>query len=150
MDSIASAMGLEASVFVGPAVVTLAYCALYYVFMFNLMRVKLRLHREYSARDEKFDRYFGQDRELLAADRTQLNMLEHMPIFLVLLWLHAFLVSSSEAAILGAIYTGSRALYPILLRGRMGRDIPKRILFITFTGYGVLCIFGIRIAMNLL
>ena len=140
---------MEPSHFAGPAWVTLAYVGVYYLFMVNLMRTKMRLHREYNARGDKLDRYFSQDRELLAADRTQLNMLEHMPVFLVLMWLHAFVVDPTEAAILGGIYTGSRALYPILLSRRLGRDIPLRVLAITFTGYGVLTVFAVRIAVDL-
>ena len=150
MNSIASATSLDLATIAGPAWVTLAYVGIYYAFMTHLMQVKLRLHREYKARGETFDRYFGQDRELLAADRVQLYMLEHMPVFLVLLWLHALVVSGTEAAILGGIYTASRALYPVLLRGRLGRDVPTRILPITFTGYLILLIFGCRIAMSLL
>ena len=150
MNSIVDQLGIDPKALAGPAWVTLLYIAVYYAFMVNLLVVKLQLHREYAARGERFDRYFTQDRRLLAADRTQLNMLEHMPVFLVLLWLHAFLVSTSEAAILGAIYTGTRALYPVLLRGKLGRDIPKRILLVTFTGYFVLIALGLRILTQLL
>ncbi len=149
MNSIAGALDLKIEVFAGPVWVSLAYVAVYYGLMLNLMTVKLRLHREYRERGEVFDRYFGQDRELLAADRSQLNMLEHMPIFLLLMWMHAFFVSSFEATVLGAIYTASRAAYPLLLRGRMGNDIPKRLLLITFTGYIILTIFAVRLLMIL-
>jgi uncharacterized membrane protein YecN with MAPEG domain len=133
----------------GPIWVTLAYIALYYVFMTLGLRTKLRLIREYREQGKVFDRYFGKDREMLAADRTQLNMLEHMPIFLVLLWLHAVMVSSFEATILGSIYTGLRVFYPVVLRGRIGRNIPKRVLPLTFSGYIILAIFAVRIAMSI-
>jgi len=133
----------------GPAWVTLAYIGLYYVFITHGLRVKLRLKREYEERGEKFDRYFGQDREMLASDRIQLNMLEQMPPFLVLLWLHAFIVSSGEAAILGGVYTATRAVYPFMLRGRLGRNVPLRLLSVTFTGYAILAVFGVRIAIHL-
>jgi uncharacterized membrane protein YecN with MAPEG domain len=149
MDSIAHTLSVDIGIIAGPAWVTLAYVGVYYAFMSNLLRVKLRLHGQYKERGEKFDRYFGQDREMLAADRIQLNMLEHMPIFLVLLWLHAFVVSSPEATLLGGIYTGSRALYPLLLGTRLGRNIPLRILLVTFTGYIVLALFAVRIASSL-
>ena len=87
---------------------------------------------------------------MLAADRSQLNMLEQMPVFLILMWLNAFMVDTTEATILGAIYTGTRALYPVVLRGRMGRDVPRRILIITFTGYFVLLAYSVRIIQQLL
>ena len=142
-------MTLEIDHVVGPACVTLAYVAVYYAFNLNVLRVKLRLAKKYKAEGQSFDRYFGQDRELLAADRVQLNMLEHMPVFLVLLWLHALVVGATEATILGAIYTATRFLYPVVLGGRLGRDIPARILVITFTGYSVLIRLAVRIAMYL-
>ena len=150
MNSIASALNLNPEVFAGPAWVTLAYVTVYYVFLLNILRMKLRLNREYRERGEKFDRYFGQDREMLTADRIQLNMLEHMPVFLALLWMHAFIVSSAEATLLGAIYTVSRVIYPFLLPRQLGGDIPKRVLVTTFTGYIILLIFGFRIALALL
>ncbi|MFT6233578.1 MAG: hypothetical protein ACJAZO_004099, partial [Myxococcota bacterium] len=53
-------------------------------FQIRGLRTKSRLVAGYQSRGEKFDRYFGQDREMLASDRTQLNMLEHMPVFLAL------------------------------------------------------------------
>ena len=149
MGGIAGALGLEPHTVAGPAWVTLAYVAVYYGFIGQLLRTKLRLMREYKERGVEFDRYFGQDRELLAADRVQLNMLEHMPVFLVLLWLHAFVVSGLEATILGGIYTATRALYPLALKRHMGRNTPTRILPITFTGYGILAVLAVRIAMQL-
>ena len=149
MDAIAHTLSLDMGIIAGPAWVTVAYVGVYYAFMSNLLRVKLRLHGQYKEQGKKFDRYFGQDREMLAADRIQLNMLEHMPVFLVLLWLHAFVVSSYEATILGGVYTGTRALYPLLLGSRLGRNIPLRILWVTFTGYLILGIFAVRIAMNI-
>lgn len=122
----------------GPIVVTLIYVLLYYLFQIHIMRVKGRLVREYKERGEKFDRYFGQDRHMLAADRIQLNMLEHMPVFLVLLWMAAVFVDPMFATVVGGIYTGARAIYPFLMGDRLGRGIPARILIATVTGY--LCI----------
>ena len=150
MNAIVHQMGLQANAFAGPAWVTLIYFGIYYGFILHILRVRTGLHQAYQQRGEKFDRYFSPDRKMLAADRTQLNMLEQMPVFLTLLWLHAFLVDMTEATILGAIYTGSRALYPVILRGHMGRDVPKRILVITFTGYFVILAFSIRIIQQLL
>ncbi len=124
--------------FRGPLLVTLAYVAIYYLLMLHLMVIKTRLFREYAARGDKLDRYFSQDRTLLAADRKVLNMLEHMPAFTLLLWLHAALVDPTSATVAGAIYVAARAAYPFLLGSALGRGVPVRVLAATFTGYGVL------------
>jgi uncharacterized membrane protein YecN with MAPEG domain len=150
MDAIAETLKLDPKTLVGPVGVTLAYFGVYYGFMIRILVTKIQLQKEYGKRGEKFDRYFGQDRVMLAADRTQLNMLEHMPVFLVLFWLTAFLVSSNEATWLGGIYTASRALYPVLLHRSLGREIPTRLMVITCTGYVVLLIMAARIAMTIL
>ena len=121
--------------------VTIAYVLLYYAFQIYGLRVKTRLIQEYQSRGEKFDRYFGQDRQMLAADRVQLNMLEHMPPFLVLLWLEAIFVSPSTAAVAGGIYVIARAAYPFLMGGRLGRGIRASIILSTGTGYAVLTYF---------
>ena len=92
----------------GPAWITAALLLIYYGSMLNLLRVKRKLHQSYRARGERFDRYFGQDREMLAADRVQLNTLEHMTPFLAALWLHAFWVSPRSASWAGALYPVSR------------------------------------------
>lgn len=149
MDAIAQHLGLDTATFAGPAWVTLAYFSVYYAFITRGLIVKLRLSREYEARGEKFDRYFSQDREMLASDRIQLNMLEHMPVFLVLLWLQAAIVSSGEATVLGALYIATRVAYPFLVGNRMGRNIPLRLLFATFGGYIILVVMAARIVMNL-
>jgi hypothetical protein len=122
----------------GPLIVTLVYLAVYWAFMVQQARVKFALDRAYRARGEKFDRYFGQDREMLAADRVVLNMHEHMTPFLALLWLHAVLVGPSGATIAGGVYVASRVAYPFLMGGRLGRGIPARIMAATLTGYAVL------------
>lgn len=140
---------LAPALYSGPVWVTLAYLAVYYAFISNILRVKVGLAKKHKEAGNKFDRYFGQDRQMLAADRTQLNMLEHMPVFLVLLWLHAWIVDPLEATVLGAVYTGTRTLYPLVLGGRLGRMVPSRIMLITLTGYGVLAALAGRVAMSL-
>jgi uncharacterized membrane protein YecN with MAPEG domain len=125
----------------GPIVVTLVYLALYYAFQINQLQVKTRLAREYLERGEKFDRYFSQDREMLAADRIQLNMLEHMPPFLVLLWLNALFVGPGAATIAGGLYVAARGLYPLMLGRRLGRGIRVQVLISTGSGYAVLTYF---------
>ncbi len=132
----------DIAIYSGPVAVTLAYVVLYYAFQINGLRVKNRLKQEYADRDEKFDRYFGQDREMLAVDRVQLNTLEHMPPFLILLWLHAVFVSPNGATIGGAIYVVARALYPVFMGQRLGRGVRGQIMFATGTGYAVLIYFA--------
>lgn len=140
-------MQLDPQLFAGPIVVTVLYTLVYYALQVRGMRTKTRLSREYASRGEKFDRYFGQDREMLAADRAQLNMLEHMPIFLVLLWLTAVFVSPLEATVAGGIYVAVRVLYPVLMGGRLGRGIRTSILAATMPGYLVIAYFAIRLCM---
>ena len=126
---------MSAIVFKGPILVTAVYFLVYYIFLLNILRTKMRVFKAYKKRGEKFDRYFGQDREMLAADRIQLNMLEHMPLFLLLMWLHATFVSIPQATWLGGIYTTSRIIYPIIVGGSLGREVPLKIMPVTFTGY---------------
>ena len=126
----------------GPIAVTITYVLIYYATQINLLRVKARLEGEYKARGEKFDRYFGQDRQLLAADRMQLNMLEHMPPFLVLLWLNAVYVSSFGATVAGGIYVASRVVYPVMIGAKLGRNMSPNIMLATGPGYGVLIYFA--------
>jgi hypothetical protein len=133
---------MDAAPFAGPLLVTLAYIGLYYAFQVNLLRVKNRLSAEYAARGEKFDRYFGQDRVMLAADRYQLNMLEHMPPFLVLLWLNAVFVGALSATVAGTIYVLARAGYPFALGPYLGRGIRAAVMASTAPGYAVLCWFA--------
>jgi len=131
--------------FAGPLLVTVAYVVLYYLLFANQLRVKARLRRAYRARGETFDRYFNTDREMLAADRYVGNMLEHMPAFLVLLWLNAMFVGPRGASFAGAAYLLSRALYPFMLGRQLGRGVPGRILFATVIGYVVIAFLAVRL-----
>jgi hypothetical protein len=127
-----------ARTFAGPLLVTVAYVVVYYAMIGNQLLVRRRLRREYRARGESFDRYFGSDREMLAADRYVGNMLEHMPPFLLLLWLNAIFVEPRGASWAGAAYVFSRLLYPFVMGRRLGKGIRSRILFSTAIGYLVL------------
>jgi len=109
--------------------------------------VRTRLRRVYRARGEAFDRYFNTDREMLAADRYVGNMLEHMPTFLLLLWLNAIFVDPLSASVAGAAYVGARILYPFLMGRQLGRGIPTRILFSTVIGYLVIAYFVVRLVV---
>ncbi len=124
--------------YTGPVCVTLAYLLIYYTTQLNILRVKDRKKKEFADKGEKFDRYFGQDRELLAADRIQLNMLEHMPPFLALLWLNAVFVAGWGTTIAGGVYVMSRLGYPLALGTRVGRGPRTIILLATGPGYAVL------------
>lgn len=126
----------------GPILVTIAYLLVYYTFQLLVLRTKLRLDAEYTARNEKFDRYFAQDREMLASDRVQLNMLEHMPPFLVLLWLNAVFVGPTSATIAGGVYVAARVLYPFVMGTRLGRSAPSLIVASTLPGYLVIAWFA--------
>lgn len=133
--------------YVGPLVVTVAYVVVYYAMIVNQLLVRTRLRREYRARGESFDRYFGADREMLAADRWAGNMLEHMPPFLVLLWLNAIFVGPRDATWAGAAYVSSRLIYPFVMGRRLGKGIPSRILFATVLGYLVLAYLLVRVVV---
>jgi len=129
---------MSIEVYQSPVVVTVAYTVWYFVLITYGLTVRVRLFRACRDRGERFDRYFNQDRELLAADRMQLNMLEQMPVFLVGLWLHAFFVSPTSAGLAGWAYLASRVVYPFLLGKRLDNTIPFRIFYATMPGYGVL------------
>jgi len=131
--------------FAGPLLVSVAYVVVYYVMITNQLRVRTRLRRAYRARGETFDRYFNTDREMLAADRLVGNMLEHMPPFLLLLWLNALFVGPRGASFAGGAYVVSRLVYPFMLGRRLGRGVPTRILFATLIGYGVLAYLVLRL-----
>ncbi|MGB0645583.1 MAG: MAPEG family protein [Bradymonadia bacterium] len=118
--------------------VTFAYLVLYYAFMINVLRVKLKVAASSKALGVKFDRYQSTDPALRAADRVQLNTLEHMPPFLILLWLDAAMGSVMVASLLGWTYVGLRALYPVFLGSQLNRNIPNRLLINTFASYLVL------------
>src|SRR5688572_6273431 len=133
--------------FAGPLLVTVAYVVAYYLLIANQLRVKTRLRRAYRARGEIFDRYFNTDREMLAADRYVGNMLEHMPAFLVLLWLNAIFVGPRGASFAGAAYVLSRVLYPFMMGPQLGKGVPGRIMFATVIGYGAIAYLAARLVV---
>ncbi len=136
-----------AQTYQGPILVTVVYVLVYYALIIHVLRTKTRVGRAYRERGEHFDRYLGNDREMLAADRGQLNMLEQMPVFLCLLWLHVVIVDVRSGTIAGAIYTLSRALYPFVFPKSIGANTPFIITPITFTGYGVIAYFAVTLAI---
>jgi hypothetical protein len=137
---------MDATAYAGPIAVTLAYIGVYYGFQIHVARTKTRLAAQYKADGERFDRYFGQDRHMLAADRIQLNTLEHMGPFLALLWLNAVFVGTGAATVAGGIYVAARMVYPLLIGMRLGRGIKAKVLAATVPGYLVLTYFCVQLA----
>jgi hypothetical protein len=118
--------------YAGPVLVTTAYFGLWYFLLLGLQRgTKYALIAEYEARGEVFDRYFGQDGRMLAADRAVANTHEQMGPFLVSMWLHALFVSAWHAAVLGGVYVALRAIYPLLLGKSLSKTQSKRVFFAT-------------------
>ena len=120
--------------YTAPIFVTAAYFIVYYGLITYGLSVRLKLVK---SQGKEFDRYFSQDRELLASDRMQLNTLEHMSPFLWALWLHAILLSPTTAGYAGALYVLTRMAYPFLLGRRLGRGIKSRVFLATFSGYAI-------------
>lgn len=122
--------------FQGPIAVTVAYFVLWYGFLFGLQtRTKYRLKARYEREGKVFDRYFGQDPEMLAVDRAVANTQEQMGPFLVSLWLFAAFVSPARATWLGAAYVALRAIYPLLLGKQVSKVQSKRVALVTFPCY---------------
>lgn len=122
----------------GPLVVTVAYFVLWYGFLFGLQtRTKYRLKARYQAEGKVFDRYFGQDEEMLAVDRAVSNTHEQMGPFVVSLWLFAIFASPTFATWLGAAYVALRSAYPFLLGRRIAKVQSKRVVFVTFPCYAI-------------
>ena len=128
---------------------TVVYLLLYYGLMLNVLKVKLKLIKAYKERGERFDRYRSND-EMLAADRNQLNLLEHMPPFLIVLWLYAVFVSALWATWAGALYLVLRVLYPFVLGRKLKRGIPTRLLFVTFGSYGILAFMLLHLVWSII
>lgn len=126
---------VDLDAFTGPIVVTAAYFVLWYVLLFRQTRTKYRLRAAYAARGESFDRYFGQDRQMLAVDRAVANTQEQMVPFLFALWLHAAVVSVPVATALGSAYVVCRTLYPVLLGSELDKTQSKRVLIATGPAY---------------
>ena len=129
---------LNSGPYAGPLLVTVAYVVFWYCLLIGVQRkTKYRLHREYAARGAVFDRYFGQDPHMLAADRAVLNTHEQMVPFLAALWMCALFVSPRVATVLGTAYIALRSFYPRLLGTRLANMQPKRVYFVTLPCYGI-------------
>ena len=123
-------------VYAYPILATVAYFVLWYYLLLILQRgTKYRLKARYEKEGKVFDRYFGQDPEMLAADRAVANTLEQMGPFLVSLWAFAVFVSPTEAGWYGGAYVLLRAMYPLLLGRRVSKLNSKRVAFVTTPAY---------------
>ena len=122
--------------FAGPILITVSYFVWWYYLLLVLQRgTKYRLKHRYEEQGKEFDRYFGQDPEMLAADRAVINTQEQMVPFLVALWMHAVFVSTFSATLCGGAYVVIRAAYPLLLGKRVSKIQTKRVYFATLPGY---------------
>jgi len=120
----------------GPVLVTVFYFLLWYYLLVILQRgTKYRLKKDYESQGKVFDRYFGQNEEMLSVDRAGINTQEQMVPFLVALWLHAIFVSSVNATWIGVVYVLLRAFYPLLLGKSVSRMQPKRVYWVTLPCY---------------
>ncbi len=111
---------------------------LWYSFLFGLQtRTKYRLKARYAKEGKVFDRFFGQDPEMLAADRTVSNTHEQMGPFLASLWLFSIFASPSYATWLGAAYVVLRGVYPLLLGRRLSKLQSRRVALVTVPCYAI-------------
>lgn len=132
---------LDIGVLAGPVLVTVAYFALWYFLLIGLQRrTKYRLQREYEARGQVFDRYFGQDAQMLAVDRVVINTQEQMVPFLFALWSQALFVSATAATWLGLVYVLLRSCYPLLMGRSVSKMQPRRVYLVTVPSYWIIFI----------
>ena len=134
---------MDAATYSGPILVTAAYFGLWYYLLLGLQRgTKYALLAEYAARGEQFDRYFGQDGRMLAADRAVINTHEQMGPFLTTLWLHAVFVSPHTATALGGAYVVLRGIYPFLLGKSVSKTQSRRVIAATGPAYLIVLYLG--------
>ena len=119
---------MSAVEFKGPILITVGMLLLYYAFLMNILKTRVKLHKNIKE-GKKFDRYLSGDREMLAADRIQLNLLEHMPLFLTLLWLTALFDNVENATCGGTIYLISRVVYPFLMKQNLEEKYLEEFFF---------------------
>lgn len=127
---------LEINGLQGPVLVTVAYFVLWYYLLIAIQRrTKYRLQAVYLQEGREFDRYYGQDPEMLSADRAVANTLEQMGPFLASFWMYALFISSTQATFLGAAYVGLRFFYPLLLGKKLSKMQPTRVYRVTIPCY---------------
>jgi glutathione S-transferase len=96
---------IASPVYLSTALVTILAIVLYYLMGFKVgqMRTKHRIHAPATSGAPEFDRAF----------RVQMNTLEHLPVFIPLLWLTTiyFGVIPMAAPALGVVWIIGRAMY---------------------------------------
>lgn len=123
----------------GPIIVTVVYFIMWYYFLFFLQfKTKYRLLAKYKKAGKKFDRYFGQDEEMLAVDRVVINTQEQMVPFIMALWMCTIFVSSNIATWCGGLYVVLRFFYPILLGKKVYRKQSMRVAYVTIPCYFII------------
>lgn len=161
--------------FTFPALVTVAYIALYYAYIVVHLRVKAQVQRETkrlfdaqkkdeNSSDDPSKSLVRTERKKLPvnvhprniaavanhpafirAERTVLNMLEQMPPFLFGLWLFSVFVDPTYGGYLGVAYIASRSLYYSFYT-----KVPLLLGLVTFPNYGVILWFYVRTAIQIL
>ena len=127
---------MELTTLQGPVLVTVAYFVLWYYLLIAIQRrTKYGLQARYQQEGEEFDRYFGQDPEMLSADRAVANTLEQMGPFLASFWMYALFISASQATALGAAYVAMRFFYPVLLGKKLSKMQPSTVYRVTIPCY---------------
>tara|TARA_R110001592_G_scaffold135108_4_gene351074 strand:- start:25720 stop:26160 length:441 start_codon:yes stop_codon:yes gene_type:complete len=141
----------DPSVYSGPVFVTCLYFAFwYYLLLIKQRGLKDKLRKSYEAKGEVFDRYFGQNEEMLAVDRVVINTQEQMMPFIVSLWLFSVLVSVYYATIFGVLYLALRAIYPMLLGKKVSKVNTKKVCFVTIPCYMIIFSFFIMSVVSIL
>lgn len=143
-------MQLDSELLKGPILVTITYVCFWYFLLILQVKTKFRLIKKYRSEKKKFDRYFGQDSEMLAADRAVINTQEQMIPFLASLWLCALFFSPETATWCGFIYIALRLLYPFLIGKRLSRLISPKVFIVTFPSYFIIFYMLVRVGIKIL
>eukprot|EP00052_Salpingoeca_macrocollata_P008804 m.69511 g.69511 ORF g.69511 m.69511 type:complete len:188 (+) comp16781_c0_seq3:133-696(+) len=96
--------------------VTLTYFLLYTCFLLAQSATSHLLKAEMKKKNQKFVRYYSTEPAMLGMDRAVGNMMEQMPLFLVLFWLCVVFAPAQGSTVIlaGYVYIAFRALYPII------------------------------------
>ena len=123
-DSVAEGPATSVKALAPVFYVTAGFICLLYTFFFYqsttafLEHAKARKEakaKDAQAKSPRFtDVKYGRTGKMLAADRTVGNLLEQAVPFLVSMYMHAALVSSSQAATIGWVWVASRSIYPFV------------------------------------
>ena len=110
----------------------------YWMLLYGQSRLKYKLVSEYKSKGEEFDRYYGKDPRMLAADRIVGNTHEQLIPFLAALWIHAIFVDADKAGKLGFLWVTLRICYSFLMPKRLENRQPKYLATTTFPQYFII------------